>query len=303
MRGFSPLILGSIFFALTACTSGGGGSGSGGTAGEINTDPPSYANLAVPPLQGTAELSGRFLLDHTSSPSTSAGSGAIDFFSGETTLTDGRVSITDSNGISLYQELEDDDNTLSDRTIAYVNTSGGTYLRNSYNAMATVRIFDQYEVGSGTVTQESLGVVGIATASADLPTSGTATHNGEAWLSYSSGADYFAATGDVAATTNFGSDKMELRITDIDDGAGNADVPLDTLIFSDIDVSGNSFSGSAYSASLGGSAYEPTGAGSTATIDGTFYGYDSHISSPDEMGGTFMVTGSDGEIIGLFGAD
>lgn len=302
MRGDNALILGSIFFALTACTTGGGGSGSGGTAGEIDTDPPSYANLAVRPLQGEADLSGRFLLDHTSSPSASEGSGTIDFFSGETTLSDGRVSITDSNGISPFEELEDDDNTLDDRTVAYVKTSGGNYLSNSYTAMATVRVFDQYGSG-GSVQQESLGVIGIATATADLPTSGTATHNGEAWLSYKSGTNYSAATGDLAATTDFGTDAMQVLITDIDDNAGNADVPLDTLVFSGINVTGNSFSGASYSASLGGNAYEPTGAGSSAAIDGTFYGYDSLISSPDEMGGTFTVTGSDGTIAGIFGAD
>ncbi|MGH1366997.1 MAG: transferrin-binding protein-like solute binding protein [Maritimibacter sp.] len=293
-----------------ACAPAGGPGGTGGIFGEIDPNPPIYASLATGQGSGTLPFGGSFLRAASGStePDTqlSTASGSIRFSDGATTLSDGTVTITDFDGISPFQELADDFNTDDAYSVAYIKSSGGNYLTNDYEAMGTVRLIDGVVTMDGNVVTESLGVVGFATETANIPRSGSGTYTGEAWVRYvgNSVTDGIGnATGEVAALTDFGTGSVDLTISDIDDGADNANVPVDTIRFLGLTIEGNTISGTGYQASVDGATLEPAGAGSVAQVSGTFFGYDASKSGPDELGGTFLIKGIDGTLDGVFGAD
>lgn len=297
--------------ATTGTGSGGlgganGSGGTGGTFGEVDSNPPVYGDFSTGEGQGTGTLGGAFMQGTGRDKTTSTGSGSIRFEDGATTLSDGVVTIVDSDGVSLHEELEDDENTHLEYTTAYIKSSGGNYLNNDYETLATVRVIDGVVTQTGNDVTESLGVVGFATDIANVPTAGSGTYHGEAWVRFESRASTVnigTAYGDVAAVTDFDLGVIDLTISDIDDGANNTQVPVDTIKFLGLDIDGNVITGDSYQATIDGAPLEPSGAGSEAVIKGNLFGYDASVSGPDEMGGIFVIKGVDGTLDGLFGAD
>ncbi|MEJ2001819.1 MAG: hypothetical protein P8X77_10565, partial [Maritimibacter sp.] len=77
----------------------------------------------------------------------------------------------------------------------------------------------------------------------------------------------------------------------------------DTIEITDMVISGNTFGGGTIGSYLNGNYVDVLGANVTGVMSGNFYGYDSQIGAPDEIGGTLAVWGDDGQINADFIAD
>lgn len=140
---------------------------------------------------------------------------------------------------------------------------------------------------------------GFKTASADMPTSGTATYLGyaEGTLFYNPGGvtTGFLITGKVDVTANFaggGSVTTLFRDMSTVPSASPNDTPTPWRNFDVVGtLSGNSFSGSASNITGGGSM--------SGSLNGSFFGPVSG-GGPAEVGGTWQIQGGDEKAIGAF---
>ena len=82
-----------------------------------------------------------------------------------------------------------------------------------------------------------------------------------------------------------------------------AAAPFDTVQGTGLTISGARFSGGSWVTIKGGVPVSVTGSNTTATANGTFFGYDPTISAPDELGGVFFINGGTAFITGVFIAD
>ena len=79
---------------------------------------------------------------------------------------------------------------------------------------------------------------------------------------------------------------------------GNAaTAPVDTISATGMTIAGNRFSGGTVTTTNGGAAVNVTGANTTTTAQGAFFGYDAAASAPDEVGGLFLHQGDDGTVL------
>ena len=148
----------------------------------------------------------------------------------------------------------------------------------------------------------TLGIAGIATAAADLPT-GTAVYEGDTILTAQSGTDLFELTGTANLTADFGantpsvttvlSDLSGIQQPILDDEINVADAGSLTINGSGID--GAAFTGG--SAELTSDVLALSG-DETLSLDGSFYGPDG-----SEAGGVFIIDDGDTVIFGDFLAD
>lgn len=89
-----------------------------------------------------------------------------------------------------------------------------------------------------------------------------------------------------------------------DQATGNAVTgPVDTISVTGMTISGNGFSGGTVATTNDGTAVNITGANTTTTAQGAFFGYDTAASAPDEVGGLVLQQGDDGILAGGFVAD
>lgn len=211
---------------------------------------------------------------------------------GATTINDGTYTLTDADGFDANNQLTD-----GTSTIAPVASVTGNY---EYVTAYT----QSYSAGGVNYTIPA-GVVGIATAAADVSTSGSATYTGEAAGVVASGTSSFDLTnGTATVTANFGSGNVNVTTTGFTatrtGGAGT--VPIDTVSVSNMSISGNTFSGGTVSTLNGGVAVSVTGANTTATASGAFFGYDAGTNFPDEVGGVIVQQGDNGLVgVGFVG--
>jgi hypothetical protein len=223
-------------------------------------------------------------------------SGSLQHNTGATTINDGTYSLTDPNGFDSNQVLTDGSSTLtSDGTQGF----SGTYdYATAYTQTYT----------SGGQTYNVTGIGGIVTTASEIPTAGSATYLGEAIgtiVTATQGIDLNNGTSTVGV--DFGTGKVDVIMNGfsaVDQATGNATTaPIDTIQMTGMDISGNGFSGGTITTTNGGAAEDLTGANTTATGLGSFFGYNGTDSIPDEVGGGTVIQGDDGVIVGGFIAD
>ena len=166
-------------------------------------------------------------------------------------------------------------------------------------------------VVTSSFVQESIGavgVVGVATELADMPTEGTATFTG--------GAIGFVITGDSGVrlsngqstvTANFASGLVDVDLDNfsgVSQVSGNVvDTPFDSLNLSDAAIVDGGFSGGTLTSTGDASVAEVIGANATVQAEGQFYGIDDVTSDPAEVGGLIHAQGDTGQIFTSFIAD
>ena len=287
----------SALALLSAC--GGGSTGNGSTGGGTFTPTsttPSYETLSSTAAV-TSTLGGVAIRSNGTSGALDVvtTSGTTTHNTGNTTITDGTYSLTDADGFNGGNTLTDGTSTITTDTSAL----SGTY--------EYVTIYDQTYT-SGGVTYDSRGVGGIITSASDVPTSGMATYTGDAQgqvVTATQGFDLANGTSTVSADFAAGTvDATMTGFTATDQATGNAaTAPIDTISATGMTISGNGFSGGTVATTNGGAVVNVTGANTTTTAQGAFFGYDSAASAPDEVGGLVLQQGDDGFVAGGFIAD
>ncbi|MEE9453894.1 MAG: transferrin-binding protein-like solute binding protein [Paracoccaceae bacterium] len=190
------------------------------------------------------------------------------------------VSLSDSDGLTVLSGTVSDLQTgVPSNTYEYVTKYFNWYSNNG----------DSYQM---------YGVIGIVTATADIPTAGTATYTGEANGTLRNNFTHQNLdNGTSTVTANFQSGKVNVVMTGFDPELNTV---VDRVTVTGMDINSNGFSGGVLLTSLNGTEIDIIGANSTEEYAGYFYGYDINNSIPDEVGG---VIWAEGDGTGIAGGD
>lgn len=283
---------------LAACVcagvSGCSGSGAGGDA-DTSSD---YQTLASTEAI-TSTLGGTTIQTRGSATTISEVkevSGSLRHDTGRTVISDGTYTLTDSDGF-------DSNGLLTDGFSALISTPVQGFT-GSYDY---VRAYNQAYVSNFTA-YETQGVVGVVTQSSDIPTSGSATYNGEAIAKITgTPTSYDLNSGASTINVDFASATTSVTMTNFTatnkaTGA-SATAPIDTIAMTDMAISGNQFSGGTLSTTLATVDVDLTGTNTSTSALGRFFGLNSAGSAPDEVGGVVYSGGDSGSVSAIFIGD
>ncbi len=251
------------------------------------------------PLGGTA-LQLQTTLAAISSVSIVEMSGSVTHNTGRIAIDDGTYLLVDPNGFNINGRVTDGMNTGT-----RIDGLGTAVFANTYDYVLPFA----YSYPSGALTTVTGGMAGFVTRTADVPTAGSAQYFGESFVET-------ASTNGATAFSYYGG----ISIVDVDFAAGSVDVtmgffnniqqngiatiaPIDAVSGTGMTIVGASFFGGSWVTLKGGVVVNITGPGTAVSAGGDFYGYDSAISAPDEVGGVFVMDGSNGLVYGMFVAD
>ena len=253
---------------------------------------------------GGVELSSNALLDLT---------GTLTHATGRTVLSDSVYSIEDLNGPDAGGQLTDVSATFV-FNLYKTNPGAGPTINDRF-PYASYQYVTAYEGGyntSPTTSVDAIGVYGIVTQTADIPSAGTASYSGQAsgsFVNSAYSADLQNGASSVSANFSSGQTSVTLKnFTAIDVITGNV-VPstvFDEVRLVNMGITGNGFAGGTAEFYKNGAAVSASslfGSGATGAQGGNFFGYDTSIGAPDEVGGIAFQTGSIGTLKLVFLAD
>lgn len=268
MTNAKRALLAMVTLALPACGGGGGGGG-----GDESSDPADvvYIALANPTSTASSTLAGHELAPGTGSLSQIAGNldralhrATIDGQSGD--INTARTSILLDAGGTIALNL------------------GPTAFVSSYTSQPLVGM-------------PTFGVIGVATASSDLPLTGTAsfTSASGAAIQIIDGSAVYDLTGTTTAEVSFGNGgNVDLTLSNLDGtrtlGISGAVAVTDvaTVTIDDAVIAGGAFSGG--TATFDSTEISTALSGSeVVSLSGGFYG-----PRADEIGGVFVVDDTSG---------
>lgn len=223
--------------------------------------------------------------------------GSLTHDTGAMTVNDGTYTLTDADGF-------DGAGVLNDGAGGTLTSDGTQGFSGTYDYVAA---YEQNYTSGGT-GYSSVGIGGVATSAGDVPTAGSATYTGEAAgqiVTATTGTDLNSGTSTV--TADFANGTVDVTMTGfsaVNQATGAATVaPIDTITATGMTIAGNAFSGGTITTSNGGAAVDVTGASTTKSAGGNFFGYDATISAPDETGGVILLQGLGGTVAAGFIAD
>lgn len=276
----------SLVIASGKTAAGGGGSASGGSTN------PAY-ELIGSTADKTSVLSGSALQANNSNVTLKLTTikGSLKHDSKATVVEDGTYTLTDKNGPNKKDIVGDGISAL---------TYKGSFTGNYNYANSFVQ---SYSV-AGT-NFDSIGIIGIATKSADMPTSDSATYKGEAEavvVHSSGGFDLKSGISNVKA--DFGASKASITLngfTSIDQSTGKPGAaPIDEIKITDIAISGSGFSGGSFATSKNGTAVDIVGANAKSQSISNFFGLNAKGDAPSEVGGHVLMEGKGGLVSGSY---
>ena len=191
----------------------------------------------------------------------------------------------DTGAITLEDALVDSDGPDGSGVLAGDNPPPGMFhsgtfiVPTGYSSLA----LSSYLLSGGFVVAQD-GVTGIATASADIPGSGSTTYSGTASGTGPNGA-WTNAPGTI--TANFGAGTVAATTTGVVGGVTS------TVAVNGMTISGSAFDGGTATVTVGGVAGDYSNWMNTS---GQFYGYDTSLNGPDEVGLLMSGTGTYGPI-------
>lgn len=226
---------------------------------------------------------------------------------GKIQLSDGTYLFVDSTGPDASGHVVDDASAGNTGLVAgtavspVTDFSGYTYV--------TPYALD-YTIASGHYL--SIGVAGMITNAADMPSAGSASYTGKAYAAYQ-GPSTSNEFGNGISTVNVdfasGSANVNLHnfanITVSSGGSILASAaPFDQIQGSGLVVSGAHITGGTWVTMHNGVPVHVVGANETSVGNATFFGYDPSISAPDQVGGVVVIGGGAGAaVIGMYIAD
>ncbi len=141
-----------------------------------------------------------------------------------------------------------------------------------------------------------VAIVGVTTATADMPTSGLATYSGEfrGNLGTSGSPTFTTLNWDADIQVGFaGNGDVDMTF------AGSGSSVIDTIRIQNATISGNTFSGGTLTTSIGGAPPNNV-TGTSVDMNGAFFGYDETLTIPAEVGGAMASSGGGNTLNGVF---
>lgn len=212
--------------------------------------------------------------------------------------------VRESQAIDIAGVIVDSDGKSNDRWTSGTTTVAPNRIAHFSGVYDYVAPFS---VTSGGYTGTYL--IGVAARHDRLPTSGTAIYSGQSTVTGiltggGAGASAFSATGDLSLTADFQAGTVRVALNQLS-GTGT---PFDKLTLDGLAISndqGDAVFGMGAAGSVtatnNGTAVTPIGTVSTKQVAGSFYGGDNQ--GPVEAGGSFNLTGPQGQLFGVFIAD
>lgn len=298
------LVFGSICLGLLgACGGGGGGgddsAGTGGGGGSI----PQTEYIYQPLDSGGDQDSEIRLIGIVGSGDDPSGTGsAIGNRSGRRDALRLGTFLNDTDG-------RDSKGIWNDANTRVAGIQSGSVLASIFDGQYDFVIPVQVE---GTnLRDNSVAILGVRTRGSDMPTNGSATFTGQGIVARntngSSGSfvNQTSSTGDVRLEANFGSRSVTLTMNDLNALGSSGEIGFDDLRISGMQIARGSdtFSGGTLTTRDNGGSYGRGVTGANPDLDsrGGFFGGTS--ATPEEAGGTFVLTGDDGVVFGTFVAD
>lgn len=268
--------------------------------GGSSSTPPRYSALAATAATPAAvPLSGSAIKFNkgTQALSSSSVSGTLTRADQSLALNNGTDTFTSTGGPDGSGAYTGTDAGAGAATLAPIDTA---YVSGSYDYVLPYRHEDAAQV--------SLGVAGYATTAGDMPTSGSATYQGEGMIVTNdrlpSGETTQHRSANTSVTVNFGAGTADVVMAGVTAPAAGATAVVDQVNITGATVSGAGFSGGTVTATLGGAnALGITGGNDAITSSGQFYGYDGANGRPDEVAGTLLVDGNTGSLQAIYIAD
>ena len=226
-------------------------------------------------------------------------SGALTHDTGRLEINDGTFLFVDADGISPLDEI--------DNGSGATGTIGGDFT-GTYQYVMPYTL--TYTVGS--TVYAVAGVGGLIANGADMPSGGNASYTGEANViqrPVSGGSSYTYNGGTSTVAVDFAAGTAGVTLGGFSNVTSNGTpvaasaAPFDSVTGTGLVISGAQFTGGNWVTLKGGVVVNVTGASSTATSNGTFFGFDSSISAPDEVGGVFLIEGGTAVVTGAYIAD
>lgn len=221
-------------------------------------------------------------------------SGSLEHSTGSLTVGDSNYTMIDPNGFSGGIASDGAGGTLSEMTGLY----SGTY---EYVMPVT------FSYTASGIAYTTIGFAGIVTEASHVPISGTATYTGEAVGSIVATSGFYdLASGISSIYVDFGASLIDVTLngfTATDALGAAATAPLDTIQITGMTIAGNSFTGGALEALLSSSTVDITGANTSTSSEGLFFGWDSIGIVPDEVAGVSVTVGNEGKMLFSFVSD
>lgn len=228
-------------------------------------------------------------------------SGSLDHKTKKHTFDDGKIALTDNNGFNadtLPKLVDDNDATL---TISSPTTTDsgitGTY---DYVRLYEANYTDPI---SGEAIQ-NVGYFGVVTATADIPSTGKAAYaGGAAGITENKSTDVsLDLFGTSIVQVDFGTKYVQALIQNITakttgENPVDAISPVDTITVLNMEIKENRFRGGSILTILNETPVSLTGTGTPVDVSqGTFFGYDTASSIPDEVAGLISRVGNGGNV-------
>lgn len=128
------------------------------------------------------------------------------------------------------------------------------------------------------IAYTTVGFAGILTEASHVPISGTATYTGESVGIIITTSDFFdLASGVSSIYVDFGASDVDVTLggfTATDALGAAATAPIDTIRITGMTIAGNEFTGGALEALLSSATVDITGANSSTSSEGLFFGWD-----------------------------
>lgn len=215
------------------------------------------------------------------------------------TFRDGIINLTDNNGfnVAALPTLEDE----TDLTLKISSpTTDDQGITGTYDY---VRLYENnYTDPNNNDSIENVGYFGVVTGTADVPSTGLAVYTGGA-----AGITQNTNTGqmlDLYGTSTVAVDfdkKIVVATISGITAKTTGEIPTDAAINVDtitasMGIEGNRFKGTDILTTNDGTAVNLTGLNTASTTQGTFFGYDTAKSIPDEVAGIILTKGDDGYV-------
>ena len=274
---------------------GDGSGGDGENGGEETTKFPPASGTEYVMLDQTndleSKLSGVAILINTSTKATQS----VDLTG---TFANKTGALVLENG--TYEFRADTSGAASDTYVDGAKTGTLTVLNaDSIRTDGSAHMVDMFYVQDG-VSYNALGIVGVSTAAADIPSTGTASFTGRvagSAVTTAQGVDIvdgsskidvnFGTTGTVNVTLD--SFTFQDQSTGVI-GSG----PFDKIVITGMTLQNAGFADGAILISKSGSTVNLTGTNTTAASVGEFFGYDLDTGHPEAAGGILLLQGDDG---------
>lgn len=250
---------------LAACGGGGGGSaaaggGGGGTGG--------MPRLDDPPIPAPSQTYQTLASKTGTVPLTGA-------------ILVGGSSVDDTTGTI----------DLAAKTFTATGVSGAT----SLGASSPFDLPDYTFARDVAISSGSVAIVGVSTATADLRQTGSAAYTGDFAGQLVDGSQITATTlnWDADIQINFaGNGDVDMTFT-----GGGSDL-IDTIRIMNATVTGNTFAGGTIRTFNNGAQNNISG--TAVNMNGAFYGYNTVLQLPGEVGGAIVSQDTNTDISGVF---